>query len=205
MHTEIEILRIDWNSFATTYWGHSFQLITDHAPESSPCSVTVQASMVSAVCGGWHTIQALCSLLSLSVCRSKHSFLQWCCPKYWRSRARLHALVWLSQEANWMTMARDVEQHCREWVYHMPRNQATGTTTSSSHKPWQMVVVGVLEVMESSRNNRYLLEVRDYLAKWADAVPMQDQMSNRITEELAKVSVTYDQAEITWSHDCHMT
>ena len=78
----------------------------------------------------------------------------------------------------------------------MPINQATSTTFCSSHKPWKMVAMGVLEVTESSRNNRYLLEVQDYFTRGADAVPLQDQTANRIPEELAKVSVTYGQPEI---------
>lgn len=49
-----------------------------------------------------------------------------------------------------------------------------------------MIAVDVLEVQVSYQNNRYLLVIQDYFTKWAEAVPLPDQTTNRITEELVK-------------------
>ena len=47
----------------------------------------------------------------------------------------------------------------------------------------QMVAVDILDVSVSS-NNRYLLATQDYFTKWADARPIPDQTTVRITDRL---------------------
>ena len=82
------------------------------------------------------------SLSSLSVYRSKHSLrimmLQVLDIKgqitHWSDFAKKHTgLPWREMWSS--TVGSD----------HMPINQATSTTMCSSHKPWKMVAVGVLE------------------------------------------------------------
>ena len=105
----------------------------------------------------------------------------------------------LRQEAYWVSMAQDVDQHCRECTTCQqtkpPAPQQVPLTNVPIGRPWQMVAVDILEVPVSSRNHRYLLVVQDYFTKWADAVPMQDQTASRITEELVKLFATYGQPE----------
>ena len=42
-------------------------------------------------------------------------------------------------------------------------------------RPWEMITVDILKVPLSSNNNRYLLVVQDYFAKWVEAVPLPNQ------------------------------
>jgi len=62
----------------------------------------------------------------------------------------------------------------------MPANKATKTTKSSSnlypHRPtMKMVAVDVLQMPMSLQSNKYLLVVKDYFNKWAEAIPMPYQ------------------------------
>ena len=110
-----------------------------------------------------------------------------------------YTLERLCQEAYWITMAGDVEQHCRKWPHankpsHWHHNVFLSQTMENDCGgcSWgQQNPLGTIR--------RYLLEVQDYFTKRADAVPLQDQMANRITEELVKVSVTHGQPEILHS------
>ena len=59
-----------------------------------------------------------------------------------------------------------------------------------------MVAVDILEVPLSVNNNRYLLVLQDYFTKWAEAIPLSDQTSARITGELVKIFSVYGHPEI---------
>ena len=61
-----------------------------------------------------------------------------------------------------------------------------------------MIAVDILEV-PVSKNNRYLMVVQDYFTKWAEAIPLQNQTTVCITEELVKLCVTYGLTEIVHS------
>ena len=109
----------------------------------------------------------------------------------------------LQQEVYWVSMARDVEQYCREYTkcqqskLSMP--QRAPLTSLPIGRPWQMVAVDILEVPLSTNNNRYLLVVQDYYTKWAEAVPLPDQTAARITGELIKVFSIFGHPEILHS------
>ena len=73
---------------------------------------------------------------------------------------------WSRQEAYWVGMAQDVEQYCRKCQkskFSMP--QRAPLVNMPIGRPWQMVVVDILEVPMSTNNNRYLLVVQDLFHK----------------------------------------
>ena len=68
-------------------------------------------------------------------------------------------------------MARDVEQYCRECTKCQQSKLSMPPLTSLPiGRPWQMVVVDILEVPLSTNNNRYLLVVQDYYTKWEEVL-----------------------------------
>ena len=85
----------------------------------------------------------------------------------------------LRNEAYWVSMAQDVERHCRECTKcqqsKLPMPPRAPLRNVPVGRPWQMIAVDILEVPVSSNNNRYLLVVQDYFTKWADAIPLIDQ------------------------------
>ena len=109
----------------------------------------------------------------------------------------------LCQEAYWVNMARDTENHCRECSKCQqakpPMPQRAPLTNIRIGRPWQMVAVDVLEVPVSTLGNRYLLVVQDYFTKWADAIPMPNQTAQCITKELVKICSALGPPEILHS------
>ena len=91
----------------------------------------------------------------------------------------------LWQEVYWVSMARDVEWYCRECTkrqqYKLSMPQCAPLTSLPIGRPWQMIVVDILEVPLSVNNNSYLFVVQDYYTKWAEAVPLPDQTAARIS------------------------
>ena len=63
-------------------------------------------------------------------------------------------------------------------------------------QPWEMIAVDILEVPISSSNNRYLLVVKDYSTKWAEAIPLPDQTAVRITKALIKLFSMYGHLQV---------
>ena len=62
-----------------------------------------------------------------------------------------------------------------------------------------MVAVDILEVPLSCSKNRYVLVIQDYFSKWADAIPLPNQIADSITKELVKVFATYGMPDILHS------
>ena len=109
----------------------------------------------------------------------------------------------LRREAYWVSMARDVEQYCRECTKcqqsKLSRPPRAPLTNMPIGQPWQMIAVDILEVPLSTNNNRYLLVVQDYFTKWAEAIPLIDQTAARITGELIKLFSMYGHPAILHS------
>ena len=109
----------------------------------------------------------------------------------------------LRTEAYWVSMARDVNRHCRECTKcqqcKLVTPQRAPLTSIPIGQPWQMIAADVLEVPVSSNNNRYILVVQDYFTKWAEAIPMKDQEAVRISRELTKLFATYGIPDILHS------
>ena len=109
----------------------------------------------------------------------------------------------LRQEAFWVSMARDVEQYCRECTKcqqsKLSRPPRAPLTNMPIGQPWQMIAVDILKVPLSTNNNRYLLVVQDYFTKWAEAIPLIDQTAARITGELIKLFSMYGHPAILHS------
>ena len=47
-------------------------------------------------------------------------------------------------------------------------------------RPWEMLAVDILQVPMSMQDNQFLLVLQDYFTKWAEAIPMPDQIAQRI-------------------------
>ena len=113
----------------------------------------------------------------------------------------------LCQEVYWITMARDVEQYCRECTKcqqsKLSMLQRAPLTSLPIGRPWKMVAVDILEVPLSTDNNRYLLVVQDYCTKWTEAVPLPDQTAARITGELIKAFSIFGHPEVLHSDQGH--
>ena len=96
-------------------------------------------------------------------------------------------LEWLRQEAYWVNMAQDMENHCRECSKYQqakpPMPQRAPLTNIPIGHPWQMVAVDVLEDPVLTSGNRYLLVVQDYFTKWVGAIPILNQTAQCITIE----------------------
>ena len=97
----------------------------------------------------------------------------------------------LRKEAYWVSMAADVNRHCQECSKcqqsKLPMPTKVPMSSIPIGKPWQMIAVDVLQVPQSSQNHRYLLVIQDYFTKWPEAIPIADQMAQRITTELVKL------------------
>ena len=65
-----------------------------------------------------------------------------------------------------------------------------------------MITVDILEVLLSLSNNHYLLVVKDYLTKWAEAIALPVQTGARITTEMVKIFSTYVPPQILHSDQC---
>ena len=108
----------------------------------------------------------------------------------------------LRNESYWVNMAQDVEYHCRNCTKcqqsKLPLPPRAPLMNIPIGQPWQMIAIDILEVPVSTNNNRYLLVVQDYFTKWADAIPLIDQTSARITQEVILFSI-YGQPEIIHS------
>ncbi|KAL5477567.1 hypothetical protein EMCRGX_G024380 [Ephydatia muelleri] len=100
-------------------------------------------------------------------------------------------------------MAQDVERHCRECVTcqksKLPMPMRSPLTNIPIGRPWQIIVIDILEVPVSTKNSRYLLVIQDYFTKWADARPLPDRTAIRITAKLVKLFCTYGIPEIVHS------
>ena len=101
-----------------------------------------------------------------------------------------------------MNMAQDEEYHCQDCTKcqqsKLPLPPRAPLMNLPIGQPWQMIAIDILEVPVSTNNNRYLLVV-DYFTKWADAIPLIDQTSARITQEVIKLFSIYGQPEIIHS------
>ena len=97
----------------------------------------------------------------------------------------------LRQQAYWVNMSQDVEQHCSECQTcqrsKLPTPTRAPLVSVPIGKPWQMVAVDILEVPVSYKGHRYLLVVQDYFTKWADAISLHNQTAAIITQELIKL------------------
>ena len=116
------------------------------------------------------------------------------------SQRTLHRL---RQQAYWVSMAQDVDRHCRECQKCQCSKLCTPTRAPLHNlpigRPWQMVAIDVLQVPVSTNNNKYLLVMQDYFTKWADAKPIKDQTAATISTELVKLFCTYGIPEIIHS------
>jgi len=94
----------------------------------------------------------------------------------------------LRRNAYWVSMARDVECHCRNCTTCQKSKLSLPPRAPLQNmpigQPWQMVAVDILQVPLSTNNNRYLLVLQDYFTKWADAIPLPDQTANHIVKEM---------------------
>ena len=108
-----------------------------------------------------------------------------CSAGHLRVEKTLHKL---QQEAYWVYMAKDLEEHCRQCVKcnqpKPPMHVRAPMTSVPIGKPWQMIAIDFLEIPLSYNNNRYLLVVQDYFTKWVDAIPMPNQTAQRIVSKL---------------------
>ena len=109
----------------------------------------------------------------------------------------------LQREAYWVSMAQDADQHCRDCNICQQTKPTAPKRAPLINipvgRPWQMVAVDIWEVLVSSNNNRYILVVQDYFTKWADARPIPDQTTVRITRELVHIYAGYGIPEIIHS------
>ena len=94
----------------------------------------------------------------------------------------------LRLNAYWVGMSSDVAEHCMKCTVclqaKLPTPAKAPLMSLPVGSPWEMLAVDVLEVPVSTNGNRYLLVVQDYFTKWADAFPMPDQTTRRITDIL---------------------
>ena len=88
----------------------------------------------------------------------------------------------LWQEAYWVSMAKDVERHCRQCTKcqqsKLPMPPRTPLTNVPIGRPWEMIAVDILKVPMSSNNNRYLLVVQDYEVGRSYSASGSDSNSN---------------------------
>ena len=86
----------------------------------------------------------------------------------------------------------------------MSAGQTDQTTACSSHKcPNRTTLANGCSRHHTSitlqNNNRYLLVVQDYFTKWADAIPIPDKTSRRISSELVKLFSTLGSPQVLHS------
>ncbi|KAL5479377.1 hypothetical protein EMCRGX_G022895 [Ephydatia muelleri] len=121
------------------------------------------------------------------------------------SQRTLHRL---RQQAFWVSMAQDVDRHCRECQKCQCSKLCTPTRAPLHNlpigRPWQMVAIDVLQVPVSTNNNKYLLVMQDYFTKWANAKPIKDQTAATISTELVKLLCTYGIPDIIHSAGCKL-
>ena len=102
-----------------------------------------------------------------------------------------------------MNMVQDAEYHCRNCTKcqqsKLPLPPRAPLMNVPIGQTWQMIAIDIPEVPVSTNNSRYLLVVQDYFTKWADAIPLIDQTSARITQEVIKLFSIYGQPEIIHS------
>ena len=103
----------------------------------------------------------------------------------------------------WVNLVQDVTQYCLNCAQcqaaKLPLPTKSPLEPIPIGQPWQMVAVDVLEVPSSYQQNRYLLVIQDYFTKWADAIPMPDQIAERISKHLVKVFSTFGMPQILHS------
>ena len=109
----------------------------------------------------------------------------------------------LKRVAYWVGMAKATELYCRSYEVcqqsKLPMPVAVPMTNVPIGRAWQMLAVDVLEVPMSSHGNRYLLVLQDYFTKWAEAIPMPDQTTERIVRVLIEVFSHFGIPEILHS------
>ena len=106
-----------------------------------------------------------------------------------KTTARIH------QVGYWVGMLNDIDKYCRKCTVCQCTKSTLPTNAPLSNiligRPWEMAVVDILEVPISQYNNRYLLVIQDYMTKWAEAIPLPNQMGEHVTKELIKVFSRY--------------
>ena len=94
---------------------------------------------------------------------------------------RNHDTPTAGHQAYWVSMAKDVERHCRQCTKcqqsKLPMPPRTPLTNVPIGRPWEMIV-DILEVPMSSNNNRYLLVVQDYEVGRSYSASGSDSNSN---------------------------
>ena len=103
----------------------------------------------------------------------------------------------------WVGLLQDVNQYCSKCVTCQsakpPAPQKVPLHSIPIGKPWEMVAVDILQVPLSCHNNRYILVVQDYFTKWAEAIPLPNQMAATITRELVNIFSKYGMPAILHS------
>ena len=116
---------------------------------------------------------------------------------------RLKTLDNLQQLAYWVGLNKDVEVYCRECYRCQetkpPAPKEAPLISMPIGRPWQMVLVNILEVPISLRGNRYLLVIQDYFTKWPGCIPLKDQTPSSITSELVELFSTFGIFEVIHS------
>lgn len=101
----------------------------------------------------------------------------------------------LQGSAYWVGMAQDVAKYVKQCSVCQQAKLPTPTPAPLTNVPiggpWQMLAADILEVSVSRRNNRYLLVVMDYFTKWAEAVPLQDQIAASISAAVIKICCSF--------------
>ena len=104
----------------------------------------------------------------------------------------------------WVGMLQDIEEHCRQCAICQSSKLPAPTRAPLQNvpvgRPWEMVVVGILQVHLLYCKNRYLLVIQDFFTKWAEAIPLLAQTADRITKELTKVFTTFGVPDILHSN-----
>ena len=89
----------------------------------------------------------------------------------------------------------DIDTYCQNCLVcqasKQPAPQKVPMINMPIGKPWDMIVVDILQVPVSSQNNKYLLIVQDYFTKWVEAIPLPDQTAKRVARELVQVFANY--------------
>jgi len=98
------------------------------------------------------------------------------------------------QEAYWVYMAKDVEEHCRQCVKcnqsKPPTPVRAPMTSVPIGKPWQMIAIDVLEIPLSYNNNRYLLVVHRILVNINDGMLKLDDSAVSYTSPTIEHFIT---------------
>eukprot|EP00731_Ephydatia_muelleri_P003079 Em0001g3079a len=187
--------------------GRTFQLMTDHAPlqwlaveirqSQQHDKKTLQLKYHPGPMSDTFVVPVLPEALhqqALSMCHDSQA----------ASHQGTHTMPErIRREAYWVNMAQDMKRHCRECVTCQKSKLTMPVRSPFTNipigRPWQMIVIDILEVPLSTKNSRYLLVIQDYFTKWADARSLPDQTAIRITAELVKLFCTYDIPEIVHS------